>query len=132
MEVHKYPKGKYLISLIFSNVEKSWTEFYFSLPLNGLNELYSKYGEAVSLIRPAWKPRTQSTTGAVDLDAEDSSPASDVPSISSRMTAHDPIQDETVNALAQRLQDGNIFASSSPPSLVPKQIRFGARRGRGR
>ncbi|MBW0517709.1 hypothetical protein O181_057424 [Austropuccinia psidii MF-1] len=104
--------------------------FFFSLPNQGLNQLYQKYGPGVSLVRPSWKSREQadlissaSPSGPTSSDhppALGNSPAIDDQSISNntpyRTTYVTHNFPEQVDVLVQDLQQ---------VSLIPRQIRFG-------
>lgn len=84
-------------------------QFYFSLPHKGLNDLYAKYGSAVSLVRPEWQARNMD-------DRSDTSPPGTYLLERSPELAEESVRKDEVDSLVKRFEE---------KMLVPHQIRFG-------
>jgi hypothetical protein len=89
-------------------------QFYFSLPVNGLNKLYEQFGDGVGLVRKEWKPRDEVQLRPAREGIREPSP--------------DPMaEDPAANELVHQAQDLSLA-----DALVPSQIQFGKRKAKGR
>ncbi|KAA1066100.1 hypothetical protein PGT21_021372 [Puccinia graminis f. sp. tritici] len=108
--------------------------FFFSLPNQGLNDLYRKFGSGVSLVRPEWK-----------ASADPSSTPSKSSGGNSKVNIYDaptPLIRDSRSALGSFGNDhqeshiddkqeamDSVIDSIQQLSLVPRQIQFGKKAG---
>lgn len=109
-------------------------QYYFSLPAKGLNDLYKKYGEAVSLLRPDWHARSNASTYASSKSPPSNTSSPPLPPSELNTL---PVKDKGKNTGKESdTKEGGMdiddlvdrFAKSR--MLVPQQIRFGKRGGK--
>ncbi|KNZ53584.1 hypothetical protein VP01_3197g2 [Puccinia sorghi] len=112
--------------------------FFFSLPNQGLNDLYKKFGPGVSLIRPDWKPSNGRSDAPSKFSISDDN-ASKIGVPNATTTAGHESE-----SIAGRIEytdrnkthgDDNmegidsVIDSVQQLSLVPRQIQFGKKAG---
>ncbi|PLW14328.1 hypothetical protein PCANC_12909 [Puccinia coronata f. sp. avenae] len=113
--------------------------FFFSLPNQGLNNLYKKFGPGVSLVRPEWKPSTGQATAAASEILPSNHNSSNA---SARKPPVSPMVDsEHMSGIIEhRSQNGaqnknemdaidSVVDSIQHLSFVPRQIQFGKKAG---
>lgn len=120
-KLFKTPKNRRLHLIDYHGYPNT---FFFSLPNQGLNDLYKRYGSGVSLVRPDWKPRPDSS-----LMIDSVSPNSvDSISSSSKHQSGEDIEDERESNHSGSELDMAIDHIKQL-SLVPRQIQFGKKAG---
>ncbi|KAH9452758.1 hypothetical protein MJO29_008231 [Puccinia striiformis f. sp. tritici] len=127
------PKTRRLHLIDFHGYPKT---FFFSLPNQGLNNLYKKFGSGVSLIRPDWKARPEGsdTRGSKPLPIHRETSAQDkskpITDDDSRMSMDigEPEESHKENNNAQTAID-SVIDSVQQFSFVPRQIQFGKKAG---
>lgn len=105
-------------------------KFYFALPMYGLEQLYAKFGDSTSLVRPRYDPSSilrpshgQDLTQNMDLVATTLQDSLTIQEVSD---THDVDDSITVNSA--RLSDTpSPHVSVEPVSLIPRRVRFGQR-----
>jgi hypothetical protein len=120
IDAHSYPKEVRRTLEVVGSLTVG--QFYFSLPINGLNRLYEQFGDGVSLVRKEWKARPTSieaTSNEMDMSSESASDPANSSSPASATHADDMDQDD----LSTQTQGLSI----SKDHLVPQQIKFGRR-----
>lgn len=112
--------------------------FFFSLPNQGLNDLYKKFGPGVSLIRPDWKPSNGRSDAPSKFSISDdnaskigvpnatTTPGHESESIAGRIEYTDRNKthgDDNMEGI------DSVIDSVQQLSLVPRQIQFGKKAG---
>ncbi|KAA1087625.1 hypothetical protein PGT21_034736 [Puccinia graminis f. sp. tritici] len=112
--------------------------FFFSLPNQGLNNLYKKFGPGVSLVRPEWKAATVSsnTSSPDESSTADSKDTLQIASTSSINHSGSPSLGSVQNGDQHDSQMENdqqtidsVIETIQQISLVPRQIQFGKKAG---
>lgn len=88
-------------------------QFFFTLPLHGLGELFARYGPGASLVGPGWKPRSNPNSAASSPVTRENSPTS--PPLPTGEEAADAAP---VDELTESLEKTRL-------DMVPAAVRFG-------
>lgn len=119
--------------------------YFFSLPNKGIGDLVKRFGEGVSLVRPAWRARDPIRAGSSSDDEDDAgrivgprTPSSD--RLSPETQDAESMADlsmPTANAIAPQPTPSSIdelqaSMLSSRISVVPDSVRFGRKGPPGR
>ncbi|WFD35706.1 hypothetical protein MCUN1_002567 [Malassezia cuniculi] len=92
-------------------------EFFFSLPLHGINELKARYGEGASLIRKPWKPRGD--------DAAKNDEAQEEYAPHAEIASHTAPHDETVPHTLNAPHDENVTPSQPLETRTHSAVKRG-------
>ncbi|OAV98281.1 hypothetical protein PTTG_00328 [Puccinia triticina 1-1 BBBD Race 1] len=125
------PKNRRLHLIDFHGYPRT---FFFSLPNQGLNDLYRKFGSGVSLVRPNWKASAASSNTPSKSSAGDSKVTPHTApklSISESRSSLGSIgnDDQKKHIDGNKQPIDSVIESIQQLSLVPRQIQFGKKAG---